>query len=103
MALRLHVSQGQAVAEVGAAAGPWTAYWAVTEDGHRSRVTAGENEGRTLSNDHVVRLYAPVPAWPGQAQRFELPLPPGSGQVRRVAFVVEDALTRRPVQALSCR
>lgn len=56
MALRLQVSQGNAVAEVGAATGRWSAYWALTEDGHHSRVTAGENEGNTLKNDHVVRL-----------------------------------------------
>jgi hypothetical protein len=88
---------------VPAAPGRWSAYWAVLEDGHRSRVTAGENDGATLSNDHVVRLYRPVPAWTGAAQRFELALPPTTGRPQRVAFVVEDAATRRPVQAVVCR
>lgn len=104
MDLRLRRDGTQVTAEVGAAPGRWTAYWAVLEDGHRSRVTAGENQGETLAHDHVVRHYQPVPAWDGSAQRFELPLPPAeAGRPQRVAFVVEDAGTRRPVQALACR
>jgi hypothetical protein len=82
----------------------WPAYWAVLEDGHRSRVTAGENSGATLTHDHVVRLLQPLSAWIGGARRFELALPPSAdGRPQRVAFVVEDAATRRPVQALACR
>jgi hypothetical protein len=103
MALQLRIDGRQASVEVAAAAGRWSGYWAVLEDGHRSRVTAGENDGATLGNDHVVRLYRPLPAWTGAAQRFELALPAPAGRPQRVAFVVEDAATRRPVQALACR
>src|SRR5438105_147452 len=37
-----------------------SAYWAVTESGHRTAVKAGENEGVTLAHDFVVRDYRPV-------------------------------------------
>lgn len=104
MTLSLRRDGALAIAEVGAAPGRWQGYWAVLEDGHRSRVTAGENRGETLAHDHVVRHYRPLPAWAGAAQRFELPLPQASGgRPQRVAFVIEDATTRRPVQALACR
>lgn len=104
MALSLRRDGARVTAEVGAAPGRWQGYWAVLEDGHRSRVTAGENSGETLAHDHVVRHYRPLPAWTGAAQRFELALPAGApGRPQRVAFVVEDAATRRPVQALACR
>jgi hypothetical protein len=104
MALRLRVEGASATAEVGAAPGRWTGYWAVLEDGHRSRVTAGENSGRTLQHDHVVRQFKALPVWSHVAQRFEFPLPAAEpGKTRWVALVVEDALSRRPVQALACR
>jgi len=104
MGLTLRLEGTRAVAELGAAAGRWTGYWAVLEDGHKSKVTAGENSGETLHHDHVVRLYKPVPAWGADAQRFELPLPaPEAGTTQRVAFIVEAAATRQPVQALACR
>ena len=97
---------GQSItAEVGATDGPGqlAGYWAVLEDGHASRVTAGENRGETLGHDHVVRLYRPLPAWPArQAQRFTLDVLPGvPDHPRRVAFVIEDPVTMKPVQALA--
>jgi hypothetical protein len=78
-------------------------YWAVLEDRHASRVTAGENAGETLRHDHVVRLYQPVPAWAaaaGAAQTLQV----SSGvpeHPRRVAFVVTEATSGRPLQALA--
>lgn len=39
--------------------GTWTAYWTVTEDGHNSRVKAGENAGEFLKHDFVVRQFTP--------------------------------------------
>lgn len=78
-------------------------YWAVLEDQHSSRVRAGENAGATLRHDHVVRLYQPVSAWPAEAGA-RLALSVGTGVAehpRRVAFVVTDAVTGRPVQALA--
>lgn len=76
-------------------------YWAVLEDGHASRVRAGENSGATLQHEHVVRLYRPVAAWAGsQAHRSQLTVDRGvAAHPRRVAFVVIDAITQRPLQA----
>lgn len=102
MTLKLLRDDDRVTAEVGAAPGRWSGYWAVLEDGHRSRVTAGENSGETLGHDHVVRLYRPVGEWQGGAQRFTLTLPAADpAHPRRVAFVVAGAADLRPVQALS--
>lgn len=78
-------------------------YWAVLEDGHHSAVRAGENAGETLRHDHVVRLYRPVPAWTVTAgHRAELQVSRGTSEFpRRVVFVVTDADTLRPLQALA--
>jgi hypothetical protein len=78
-------------------------YWAVLEDGHQSAVRAGENAGETLRHDHVVRLYRPVPAWAAaQGSRAQLQVSRGVPEFpRRVVFVVTDATTQRPVQALA--
>lgn len=81
-------------------------YWVVLEDRHESRVRAGENAGRTLRHDHVVRLYRPVSPWAGdQAYSSQLSVTPGvPAHPRRVAFVVVDDKSQRPVQAavLNC-
>lgn len=102
--LRLQRDGNRVLAEVGlpATAPPAGArlagFWAVLQDEQRSVVTRGENAGATLRNDHVVRLYQPVPAWDaGQAQRHSLPLPAAAGQ--RVVFVVTQADGLKPVQA----
>lgn len=80
-----------------------TGYWAVLEDGHQSKVRAGENAGETLKHDHVVRLLRPVPEWAGPAgARWQLTVSSGAAEYpRRVVFVVTDATTHRPVQAVS--
>lgn len=97
---------GQVLAEVSAApAGTpaLSAFWAVLEDDHQTRVRAGENSGHTLLHDHVVRLLRPVAAWPAvQGTRSQLAVSPGGARnPRRVAFVVVEAATQRPVQALA--
>lgn len=78
-------------------------YWVVLEDGHASRVTAGENRGETLRHDHVVRLLQPVADWPSaQRQQWALPVLAGVPEhPRRVVFVVTDAATLQPLQALA--
>ena len=78
-------------------------YWAVLEDRHRSRVTAGENDGETLQHDHVVRLYEPVAPWSAAAgTTVSLQVSRGVAEhPRRVAFVVTEAATGRPLQALA--
>ncbi len=78
-------------------------YWAVVEDGHLSAVAAGENAGETLRHDHVVRLYKPLPGW-AAADGLKAELAAGRGvpaYPRRVVFVVADAATQRPLQAVS--
>lgn len=78
-------------------------YWAVLEDRHESRVQRGENAGETLRHDHVVRLYRPVEAWDARsAQLWRLSVSPGVPEhPRRVAFVVTDAQTGAPLQAVT--
>jgi hypothetical protein len=94
------------VATVAAAPGADTrlaGYWAVLEDGHSSRVTAGENRGETLRHDHVVRLYEPVAAWAASAgARPSIAVSRGVAEhPRRVVFVVTDARSGRPLQGLA--
>ncbi len=91
------------VAATRAASTQLSGYWAVLEDQHISKVRAGENAGETLRHDHVVRLYKPVPAW-AAAQGGSMQLSVSRGvpeHPRRVVFVVTDAATQRPLQAVS--
>jgi hypothetical protein len=78
-------------------------FWAVLEDGHQSRVKAGENAGETLAHDHVVTLYRPVAEWSAgtQSQSFTLDLPTATSKSRRIAFVVTDQSGARPLQAVA--
>ena len=78
-------------------------YWVVLEDAHQTKVRAGENAGETLNHDHVVRLYKPVTGWRSdQPYVSQLSVTAGVTQnPRRVGFVVVDALTQRPLQALT--
>lgn len=79
----------------------WAAYWTVTEDGHASKVRAGENAGEFLQHDFVVRQYVPTGPRSG-AQHLQLRLVPRDGAAPRTTnLVVYDAATRRPLQALS--
>jgi hypothetical protein len=84
------------------APGRLAAYWAITEDGHRSAVTAGENAGEKLAHDHVVRELQTVPAWNGPSATLQFT---ASGEAdkahpRAINLVVTDAATGRPVHAL---
>jgi hypothetical protein len=91
------------VAAVPGSSARWAGYWAVLEDRHESRVSAGENSGRLLQHDHVVRLYQAVPAW-GAALGLQGSLAVSRGDPRhprRVAFVLTDAASARPLQALA--
>lgn len=101
-AVQLRREADQVFAEIGASplTGELAGYWAVLEDGHVSRIKAGENAGSTLRHDHVVSSYQPVDAWDARAgQRLSMRLPtPQNGQ--RVAFVVTDRRSGKPVQAV---
>ena len=84
----------------------WTGYWALLEDGHRSDVRSGENAGEQLRHDHVVRQLQTLGPWPAdREQRWQWTPPDGgavpAGVTRRVAFVLVDPATQRPVQALT--
>ncbi len=80
---------------------PWAAYWTVTEHGHASKVSAGENAGETLRHDFVVRQYVPAATQRG-SQRLQLRTVARDGQApRAVNLVVYDPRTLRPLQALS--
>ncbi len=78
------------------------AFWAVTENGHRSAVTAGENAGEKLTHDHVVRELHRVPPWTGSTIRlsFSPTAAPDAAHPRALSLVVIDATTGRPLQAL---
>ena len=78
----------------------WTAYWTLTEDGHASKVRAGENAGTVLRHDFVVRQYVPVGMRRGP-QQMQLRAVPRDGEApRAVNLVVVDPATGQPLQAL---
>ncbi len=77
---------------------------ALVQDGLASDVKAGENAGRRLAHDHVVRQWRTERArfdLAGEAQeRVVLPLPGDAGPLSVVALV-EDESTGRVLQAVS--
>lgn len=103
---RIQLTQAQpdlveATVEPAQAGQPWAAYWTVTENGHASKVKAGENAGEFLQHDFVVRQYVPTGARSGtQHLQLRLVARDGSG-ARATNLVVYDPATRRPLQALS--
>ncbi|RZJ10582.1 MAG: DUF1223 domain-containing protein [Haliea sp.] len=82
-------------------AAPWTAYWTVTEDGHRSKVKAGENAGELLQHDFVVRQYVPAGSYRGPSRLVLRAVRGEAGHPRRVNLVVVEPGTGKPLQALS--
>ena len=83
----------------------WSAYWTVTENGHSSKVKAGENAGELLRHDHVVRQYTQAGNFttaPGVAQKLTLRTIPGVQEhPRRINLVVFEPRTGRTLQAVS--
>lgn len=78
----------------------WAAYWTVTENGHSSKVKAGENAGELLQHDFVVRQYVAAGQYQGP-QQLKLRAVAGDGSHRRqVNLVVFDPRTGKPMQAL---
>ena len=88
----------------GAAALPWSAYWTVTENGHNSKVKAGENAGEFLKHDFVVRQYTQAgdyTAKDGKPQTLALrSIASTQGHARQVNLVVFDKKTGDTLQAL---
>jgi len=102
-ALQLRREGAQLVVDVGAAgSGLVAGYWALLEDGHQSQVAAGENSGRALRHDHVVRRYQALAAWPAsEARQWRWPVPAvGAGQAAQAVFVLTDGSGVRPLRAL---
>ena len=90
-------------AEVRPQAGPatrWSAYWSVTEHGHTSRVSAGENAGATLTHDFVVRQYVPVGSYHGDAKLSFQSIAADASHPQQVNVVVFDPADGAPLQAL---
>ncbi len=79
----------------------WTAYWTVTEDGHSSRVQAGENAGEFLKHDFVVRQYTPLGRYEGAQQLKFFALAGQAEHPRHINLVVSDNQSGEPLQALS--
>jgi hypothetical protein len=81
------------------------AFWAVTEDGHRSNVKGGENKGVMLNHDFVVREYLQVKAWSSvtiNPARLQF-TPTGTDDAthpRHINLIVRNAKNGRPVQAV---
>ena len=77
-------------------------WWARVEDGHQSRVRAGENRGETLNHDSVVREYARLPAWDGRARgEWAVPASAGeAGHASRWIAVASDARNGAVLQAV---
>ena len=79
----------------------WTAYWTVTEDGHSSRVKAGENAGEFLKHDFVVRQYTPLGRYQGPQTLKFFALASDAEHPRRINLVVSDLQRGEPLQAIS--
>ena len=76
---------------------------ALTEDGFVSEIKAGENAGKRLVHDHVVRALheIPVDAAGDAAGAVALTLPPESGTAATVVAFVQNVETGIVLQALS--
>jgi len=77
-------------------------WWVRVEDGHQTRVRAGENRGETLGHDSVVREYVRLPAWNGRsAADWTVPVNAGeAGHPSRWIAVATDARDGRVLQAV---
>lgn len=84
-----------------AGAKDWAAYWTVTENGHSSKVKAGENSGETLEHDFVVRQYVPVGDYSGPSKLTFRAIAGEPDRSRQVNLVVFDRPSGKPLQALS--
>lgn len=77
-------------------------WWVRVEDGHQSRVRAGENRGETLNHDSVVREYARLPVWDGHARgEWTVPVHASEpGHAGRWIAVAADARDGSVLQAV---
>jgi hypothetical protein len=78
-------------------------WWATLEDGHVSRVRAGENAGVMLYHDHVVRATAREAPWRADGVRelvLRLDAPRAGHVAQRLLVVVTDGARLLPLQAV---
>jgi hypothetical protein len=84
---------------------PWSAYWTVTENGHHSKVQAGENAGEWLKHDFVVRQYTQAGDYAGKDDKPQAlalrSIAATPGYQRQVNLVVFDKKTGNTLQAVS--
>jgi hypothetical protein len=103
--LNLEVTRGDAIqVKVGGdAAAPGAASYrifvALSENGLTSQVKAGENSGKQLDHDHVVRDFAGPLEWPGAQAVLKVPAALDAAKSSVVAFV-EDTRSGDIVQAV---
>ncbi|MBX3587532.1 MAG: DUF1223 domain-containing protein [Ramlibacter sp.] len=81
--------------------GGWGAYWTVTENGHSSKVKAGENAGELLQHDFVVRQYVPAGDYKGPSKLTLRTVAGDAAHPRQVNLVVFEPATGKTLQALS--
>ena len=84
---------------------PWSAYWTVTEHGHNSKVSSGENKGEFLKHDFVVRQLVQAGQYKAgetTAQKLQLrSIAATPGHPRQINLVVLDDKTGKTLQAVS--
>ncbi len=79
----------------------WSAYWTVTEDGHSSKVKAGENSGEFLKHDFVVRQYQAAGEHTGNSKLVLQTAVKDAAHPRRINLIIFNLQTGKPLQALS--
>ena len=79
----------------------WSAYWTVTEDGHSSKVKAGENSGEFLKHDFVVRQYQAAGEHMGSSKLVLQTAEKDAAHPRRINLIIFNPQTGKPLQALS--
>ena len=75
--LSVHREGGNLVVEAGTGSGLATLWLAGFDPHHETRVGAGENDGRSLTETNIVRSLAASGDWSGTALHVSLPVPLG--------------------------
>lgn len=84
---RIEIAEQDPPGQSGAA----TLYVAWYDEREKTRVTEGENRGKTLLNTHIVREIRPVAHWEGGNRSFSVPpAPSGSNNLRLAAFLQQE-------------
>jgi hypothetical protein len=97
--------EARVTAAASAGAPPWSAYWTVTENGHNSKVQAGENAGEFLKHDFVVRQYTQAGNYTTTDDKPQMlalrSIAATPGHQRQINLVVFDKKTGETLQAVS--